>query len=61
VAEVLEVLHLPDEHGVPQMDVWSGRIEPYLDGERTPESQLRPEGVSGQDIDAALRQEVESV
>ena len=31
VAEVLEVLHLPDQDGVAQVQIWRGRIESHLD------------------------------
>ena len=34
MAELLEVLHLPDDDGVAEVDVGSGGIEADLDGER---------------------------
>ena len=45
MAEVLEVLHLPHEDGVAEVDVGGGGVEADLDGERAAEGELRLERV----------------
>ena len=32
--EILEVLHLPQQHRVAEVQIGRGRIEPHLDGQR---------------------------
>ena len=34
VSEVLELLHLPDQHRVAEVQIGRRRVEPHLDGER---------------------------
>ena len=57
VPELLEVLHLPHDHGVAEVDVGSGRIEADLDRERLPARELRLQVVALDEIDRALGEE----
>ena len=60
MTEVLEVLHLPKQHGVAQVQVGRGRIESDLDRQRLAVCgralELRAQLAGADDVDASLRQ-----
>ncbi len=58
MAKVLEVLHLANEHGVAEVQIWRGRIEPHFHDQRPPRL-LRPielalQVVAADDVHAAF-------
>src|SRR5439155_5750018 len=55
--ELLEMLHLADDHRVPEVDVGRGRVESDLDGDRLPARNLRLEVVALNQVDRAFGQE----
>jgi len=56
VPEILEVLHLPDEHGVAEMQIGRRRVEANLDYERPAKRQPTTKVVQSDNVDAPLRQ-----
>ena len=56
MAELLEVLHLPDHHGVTEVKVGRGGIEADFDSERLAARELRPKVLAIDQIDRALRE-----
>jgi hypothetical protein len=48
------VLHLPDEHGVAEMEVRGGRVEPNLDHQWSAQRQSGAKVVQPDDIHASL-------
>ena len=56
MAQILKMLHLADQHRVPEMQVGRRRIEPHLHGQGTAGLQTLPQVVQPDDIDAPLRE-----
>ena len=59
MAELLEVLHLPDHDRVPEVNVGRGGIEADFDGQRRPARKLRFQIIAFDEIDRPLAEEVE--
>ena len=56
MTEILEVLHLPDQHRVAEMQIGRRRVEADLDDERPAERQPSAKVVQPDDVDAPLSQ-----
>ena len=59
MAELLEVLHLPDHDRVAEVDVGRGGIEADLDRQRLAARELRLQIVAFDEVDRPLAEEVE--
>ena len=53
MSKLLELPHLVNEYGVPDVQVWCGRVEAGFDDERPALLQLRFKSVFGQNLFAA--------
>src|SRR5438132_6183705 len=59
MAELLEVLHLPDHHGVTEVKVGRGGIEADFDSERLAARELRPKVLAIDEIDGTFREVID--